>query len=362
MILSSRPVPSLLILLAGLSGSAALAQAPPAPVAVDVVRSETVESTQSATGTVYSRQELLVRAAVPGRLSWIREAGESVQAGEVLARIDATPLILQREERQARIRRNEVQLQNLEDRLQRFSELQADDYYSDGDLTDLRAQRDLARGDLEIARVQIRQLDDQIERATIRAPFAGIVTERNRHAAEEVTRGEQLARLVDTTNIELRAQLPLSWLWRLERGDMLQVQAGGRQLLGTIRQVIPDADRMAQTFEARIDLPAEASSHWAVGQLTAVHLPTALQATALLVPRDALVLRREAKYVYRITTENTAEQVMVELGAGRGDWIVVEADLTAGDRVAVRGAERLADGQSVEIIRDLASERASQAS
>ncbi len=353
-----RIVAAMVLLLPGL----AAAQAPKAPVAVDVVRREAVEAIQAATGAIYSREELLVRAPVSGRLQWIREAGQWVRAGEDLARIDATPLVLQREERLARIRRSEVQLKHLDTRLERFTELKAEDYTTDVELDDLRAQRDLARADLDIARAQVRQLDDQIARATIQAPFDGVLTAQNRYAAEEVAQGEELARMVNVRHVELRAQLPLSWLPRLKTGDVLEASGAGRTLLGTIRSLIPDGDRMAQTFEARIDLPPEAAQIWALGQLTDVRLPTALLDQALLVPRDALVLRREAKYVFRIAPDSTAQQVTVELGAGRGEWIVVQGALSPGDRVAVRGAERLSDGQAVEVVRDLAAERHSQAS
>ncbi len=338
------------------------AQAPRAPVAVDVVRGEAVEAMQTATGAIYAREELLLRAPVAGRLAWILEAGQWAQEGQDLARIDATPLVLQREEQLARIRRSQVQLKNLDTRLQRYTELKAEDYATDVELDDLRAQRDLARADLDIARAQVRQLDDRIARATIRAPFDGVVTAQNRHAAEEVAQGEELARIVNVSEVELRAQLPLSWLSRLKAGDVLEASGAGHTLLGTIRSLIPDGNRMAQTFEARIDLPPEAAQIWAPGQLADVRLPTALLDQALLVPRDALVLRREAKYVYRITPDSTAEQVKVTLGPGRGEWIVVQGELSPGDRVAVRGAERLSNGQAVEVVRDLAAERNPQPS
>lgn len=336
--------------------SAYAAEMPVAPVVVDHVRQDSAQAGQSATATVHSRQELRVRAGVAGRLEWVREAGERVARGDALARIDVVPLTLQREEQLARIHRNEVQLANLASRLARFSELQASNYYSVVELDDLRAQRDLAKADLEIARVQVRQLDDQIARATVVAPFEGLVTEQFRYPGEEVARGEDLAQVFNVGDIELRAVLPLDWLPGLAVGDVLEVRRGAEAaVLGTIRRLIPNADARSQTFEARVDLPASVQPSWVVGQLAAVRLPAALLARALMVPRDALVLRRDATYVFHIDDSEHAQRVPVELGAGRGEWIVVSGALSEGDRVVVRGAERLAPGQMVEVVRDLAN-------
>lgn len=348
------------LLLGGLHATT-LAQAPtpaPAPVVIDIVRSDAVDTVQSATGAVASRQEMSIRAPLQGRLEWIREIGERVSAGGELARIDVVPLKLQLEERKARIDRTRVQLANLELRLSRFSELEASDYTTVMELDDLRAQRDLARGDLAIAQAQVRQLEDRIRRGRILAPFDGLVSQQHRHAGEELNQGDLLGRLLSTTRLEVRAQLPLAWLKRLKPGDVLETQALGVSLLGRIRHLIADADTRAQTFEARIDLPADAAEHWAPGQLADVRMPTALLARSLLVPRDALVLRRQARFVFVVDAQGQARQHAVELGAGRGEWIEIIGALKPGAAVVVRGAERLQDGQRVNVIRDLAAERA----
>lgn len=331
-------------------------QAQSVPVVVDEVRSQNVEGMQAATGSLFSRQEMQLRAPVGGRLEWLQEVGVAVRAGAELARIDATPLLLQREERLARIQRSRVQLEHLEARLARVLQLEAHDYTSLETLDELRAQRDLARSDLKIAEVQVRQLDDQIGRARIVAPFDGLLTAQSRFAGEELSLGEDIARFVNPRNLELRARLPLSWLGQLRAGDVLEASAAGQSFLGQIRHLIPVGDRQAQTFEARMDLPAQAAAHWALGQLTEVRLPAALLAQSLLVPRDALVLRRDAKFVFRLGADGLSEQLPVKLGVGRGAWIVVDGDLRAGERVIVRGAERLQAGQAVQVIRDLASE------
>ena len=67
------------------------------------------------------------------------------------------------------------------------------------------------------------------------------------------------------------------------------------------------------------------------------------------VPRDAVILRQGASYVMRVRADNTAERVAVNLGPGRDNQVQIGGTLRAGDRVIVRGGERLEPGQTVKI-------------
>jgi multidrug efflux pump subunit AcrA (membrane-fusion protein) len=87
-----------------------------------------------------------------------------------------------------------------------------------------------------------------------------------------------------------------------------------------------------------------------VGQLVSVAVPIRAKASTIAIPRDALVLRHNGNFVYRINDDNTAEQIPVELGDSVGDLIAVSGALREGDRVAIRGAENLRDGTPVKVM------------
>ena len=67
------------------------------------------------------------------------------------------------------------------------------------------------------------------------------------------------------------------------------------------------------------------------------------------MPRDALVRRQDRTYVMRVTGDNKAEQVIVTPGTSSGDLVEVRGALNIGDRLVVRGAERLSVGQLVSV-------------
>ena len=79
-------------------------------------------------------------------------------------------------------------------------------------------------------------------------------------------------------------------------------------------------------------------------------MPSADPIEVLAVPRDALVLRREGTSVFRILEDDTAERVTVSTGLGAGGMIQVTGGLAVGDRVVIRGAERLREGQKVSVL------------
>ncbi len=62
------------------------------------------------------------------------------------------------------------------------------------------------------------------------------------------------------------------------------------------------------------------------------------------------MLRRDGAFVFRVNADNTAERIAVEPGVGAGDLISVSGALEPGDRVVVRGGERLQPGQPVKLL------------
>ena len=333
---------SLLCLLAGTAF--AQQEMPARVVQIAAVERTEIAPTIAVPGTIYSRNEVQVTAGVAGQLIMVAEPGTIVEQGDPIARIDKQPLLLQRAEQEALLQRAEINVRQLESQLRRQRELHGSSLVSEFELEQTQANRDLAVSDANITRVRIRQIDDQIRRAEVRAPFTGIMTSRAHRGGEDVARGETLARLTDITNMEVRAFVPLKHLPRTDVGDAIRVFAADASFDGTIRALVPTGDVRSQTFEARIDLPVSATASWTVGQLVSVAVPIRARANVLAVPRDALVLRHNGSFVFRIKDDQTAEQVAVELGDSAGDLIAVSGALREGDRVAIRGAENLRDG------------------
>jgi len=184
----------------------------------------------------------------------------------------------------------------------------------------------------------------------VRAPFDGVVISRERRSGEDVARGEALARLTDIANLEVRAFVPLKHLPRVAVGAPIDVFATDARHTGAIRALVPTGDVRSQTFEAMIDLPLDAAAAWTVGQLVSVAVPIRSGQPALAVPRDALVLRANGTFVFRINEQDRAERIAVQIGDSSGELVSIRGDLAEGDRVAIRGAENLDEGAQVRVL------------
>jgi multidrug efflux pump subunit AcrA (membrane-fusion protein) len=102
-------------------------------------------------------------------------------------------------------------------------------------------------------------------------------------------------------------------------------------------------------IEVRVALE---DADWVIGSAVRVALPDGQALPVVAVPRDALILRQAATYLFRVGDDSTVEQIMVTTGVGEGELIEVRGAIRPGDRVVVRGGERLQAGQSVTLADD----------
>ena len=333
-------------LLAALTAAAEppAAERPVVEIGTVSVRPVTIESWIP--GSIVSRSDARIATVIPGRVVWIAEIGTPVTLGAALARLDDTLPRLRVEDLRAQVARARAQQQLNSSQLERFNRLAATQVLSASQLDDARAQREMSTDDLSRAEAQLREAEYEIAQSVIRAPFAGVVTERFIQRGEYLQTGAATVRLVNTGTTEARATAALSLAGNVHPGQIVAVRDHGVEQRGRVRTVVPVGDDRSRQFEVRVALE---SAEWLVGTPVEVSLPATGVRTAVTVPRDALVIRQNHSYVLRLTRANTVEELDVTPGAGFGDVVEVRGPLAAGDRLVIRGGERLVAGQAVRV-------------
>jgi len=329
-----------------LASEALSADPPPAvPVVVTMARAEKLGASLQATGTVVSRNDARISGEVGGTLAWIAEPGANVKRGETIARIDGERLALQLRDNEAAVKRLEAQLQLLHTQSARLETL-GNNVVSQSQLDEAQSREDMAEQEVEQARVARDRARLDLNRAAVRAPFDGVVAERLRQSGEFVAGGTPLLRLVNDHDLEIVARAPMTTADTVNAGAVAQLIDGEKRSSGKVRAVIPVGDERSRMLELRIDL---ADRSWRVGAPVRVEIaPQSLKAV-VTVPRDAVILRQGASYVMRVKSDNTAERVAVNIGPGHANNVQIDGLLQAGDRVVVRGGERLEPGQTVKV-------------
>lgn len=322
---------------------------PRTPVKVETAVSRPMSSHAVAPGTVISLHDARISAEVAGRLEWIVDVGDELESGDVIARIDDSTLQLQLQDDMATIRRTQASVDYLKQQLARFEQLASEHNAAKDQIDDSRSQLTMAGQDLIQAQVARDRTLDLIRRSEIRAPFSGQVVERLRQAGEFLSVGGEVIRLVDTRNIEVRAQAPITVAPYLYDGQDVEIIDGTRSVPSKIRRVIPVGDARSRLIEVRIDID---DPTLVIGAPVRVSLPQSEPMNVVAVPRDALILRQDNTYLFKVNDEGTVEQINVQTGIGNGAYIEVRGNVFDGDQVVVRGGERLQPGQPVTVAAD----------
>lgn len=355
-----RPLPKLLlaIALAGVlalplvkpdadaSAPADTADAAPAIVSVAPAVSTAFAPRHWSPGSVISRRDARVAGEQSGRVVEVAAVGQRVRKGQALAVLDDTALRLREQEGQADLARIQAQLALANRQEQRYAQLAAQQNIARAQYDQLRADRDVLAQDRARVQAQLAQTRHQRTQMVVRAPFDGIVAERHTQLGEYLITGGSVARLVDTGAQEVRVRAPVDLARHLAEGTDVRVRSAGEERTYPISALVPVGDEASRQLELRIaveglDIP--------VGTAVDVGLPSAGTRTVVAVPRDAVILRREGDFVMRVDAAGKAERVPVKTGAEVDGLVEVTGSVAAGDRLIVRGGERVEPGQSLDI-------------
>lgn len=319
---------------------------PPTPVNVVEARVSNIFPTSWVSGSVISNNDAQLAAEVSGRLVYIAEVGDRISKGKALARIDDTLNKLEVSELEATLASAEHNYQFLVKEVKRIEGLVKQNLSAQSDLDKTRNDKDMAKARVLQEKSRLGAAKQRLAYTTIKAPFDGVVTQRLSNLGEVVANGTKVIQLVEIENLEVTAQVPLTVFQYLQKGSELDIKSPLGDAKATVKSVVPVADIRSHLMELRLAVQA---SDWPVGLNVRVAIPSGPSSSQLVVPRDALVLRREGNAVFRINGENKAERVPVGLGVASGEVIAIEGDVQAGDKIVIRGSERLQPGQAVAI-------------
>jgi RND family efflux transporter MFP subunit len=340
-----------LVSLVWLLSLTSVAAAPNGPPAASVVLESVTEMAVGEPATfnafVRSRHDIALPATVDGEMLWVMPEGAVVKQGETIAKVDDRQLTLQRDEQQLLANRAAINVKYLEGEVERLSLLQQANLAAKTQLAEIVSRRDFARNDYLVANSRVAQFQETLDRTRIVAPVDVVVVQRLIEAGEFAHRGDSVVRVINPNELEIQVLVPVAYLNRLDRELPIEITVADISFRAPLRSVVQLSDQQSQTFGLLLDVPNEVSSQIVAGQFANATIAISDQRRSLFVPRDALVLRSEGSFVFRVNENNVARRVDVTVGNGQGSLVSVSGELAEGDRVAVRGLERLQDGQSV---------------
>jgi RND family efflux transporter MFP subunit len=302
--------------------------------------------TFAAPGSVVAMNDAHIASEVEGKVDKVAEVGDIVRAGDPVAVLNQDLLKLQYASDEATVVRLRATLHYDEAQAERMDRLVKAHAIATSTRDETISTRDQDKAQLTQAIADAAKSEYQLDHGAIRAPFPGRVAARLINPGEYATVGKDIVRLVDIDDVEISVPAPISASRYLSPGAALTMEIEGKPVVGKVRATVPVGDVNSRTIEVRIPIKA---SDGVVGDAVKVLIPSASPRRVLAVPRDALVLREDTTYVFRVRKDSTVERVAVETGTEDGSLVEIKGEVNAGDRIVVKGAERLEVGQTVRV-------------
>jgi RND family efflux transporter MFP subunit len=183
--------------------------------------------------------------------------------------------------------------------------------------------------------------------ATLRAPFAGVVTAKLAHVGEMGMPGRPVCVVEDKTALRFEATVPENLTPMFERGRTIQVRLDllDAPVTTTVAEISPNADAASRTVLVKLDLPADPRLR--AGAFGRATVPKS-EVRALTVPARGVVRRGQLLAVY-VAAVGHARLRLARVGRTTGERIELRSGLRDGEQVVVAEAEALVDGQPVTV-------------
>lgn len=322
------------------SGASANREQAAVTVEVAAATRQAVTASYSTTAALEAPNEAQVVAKTSGvLLQLLVEEGDTVKAGQVLARIDP-------ERTRLEVRRSEAQLRKLEAELARSKELFERKLIAADVYEKIRFDVQTQQAVYDMAKLELSYTD-------IVAPISGVIAQRMAKVGNLIQLNSALFRIVDVSRVEATLNVPERELATMQAGAPVQVQIDalpGLTFTGRVDRISPVIDAGSGTF--RVVCAFEPDARLRPGMFGRVRVLYEQREDVLTVPRAALLEDDGEAAVYRVV-DGKAKRTPVQLGYLSGEVVEIRAGLEAGDAVVTTGKVTLRDGASVQVLNPL---------
>ncbi len=307
--------------------------AAPAAVQVDVVRvrQQTLAQEVAAVGSLLAQNAVTLRAESSGRIAAILfEEGTRAQAGQVLVQLDTDVL-------QAELQQAQAALQLAASRAHRAQQLHQQGFISS------QAQ-DESQSERAVAAAQVKIIQTRIEKSQIKAPFSGMLGLRYVSVGDYVANGTEIVDIASIDQLQVDFRIPEQYLGQIQVGTPIRLRLDAlaqSEFIGQVNAISPMIDEQGRSVVLRAHVP-NPDGRLRPGQFARIVVELD-EMEALVVPETAIVPSGQAHYVYRVTDQDQAQRVEVQIGIRRDGWVQVSG-LQPDDVVLVTGLQKVQDG------------------
>lgn len=325
---------------------------------VRLMQLKAVNSIESNTysGELRAEHETRLAFRVAGKVvQKMVRVGDTVKAGQVLARLDASDYQLAAVAATAQQTAANVDVEQNRKEIKRFEALRDQGFISATEFERRTAQLSGASAKADAARAQAHANRNQASYSVLLAEHAGVVVSLDIEPGQVIGAGQIIGKLSSPGNLEVVIAVPESDLAALKTASQHLVRfpaLAATPVDATLRELSPEADPLTRTFSAKFSLASmpEGVRPGMTAQLTLAQAAT----PTLRAPLTALFEHKgqPAVWVWHPKTQQVHAQV-VTLGAYHGSEVEIQRGVSAGMEIVTAGAHLLHEGQLAQRAEEL---------
>ena len=335
-------------------------------VEVDKVILESLNQTIPVIGRVISLKEANVPAAVIGKIENVFvEVGDKVKKGQILASIDTERYLWLAEIATANVNATKAEIKSAKAEtninlieLNRMEDLRDSSAFNVAKYERLQslhisliAKEEIVEAKLNSVLQEEKLAKLNLKRATVKAPFDGIIELKMIELGEAVGLGFTLFKLVSDSLLEIEADVPSNRARILEINNNIKISTTDMISFNSkLRALGVRENSNTRTIPIHLTFnKGKISRNLFVGENVNIFIPIGPGLKAPTVHKDA-ILKREGMSLVYVVEEEKAIIKPLKLGDGVGNRFIVLGGIQEGDTVVIKGNERLRPGQKVKPI------------
>ena len=323
---------------------------PAALVETDVLKKKELNDLQEFIGTVNFDKKSKIASESSGIAKNINfEVGQKVKKDEVMVQIDSDILDAQIKASKSAVNMYTVQLKNAKKNFERFSALLEKKSIAQKIYDDSKLEYDVANENLISANAKLNELIIQKSKKQIKAPFSGVIVEKNINTNEWLNQGSQVATIVNTQDLEIIFNLPISFINGLKEGDIYDIDISEQTIKAKLYAAIPSGDKLTRTFPVRFK--ADIKDMFVFdGASAKINFAKETKSEALVINRDAVIKRFNMDVIFAVV-ENKAVMIPVIVTTYSGmDAAITGQGLVDGMQIITKGNERVFPDMDVKVL------------
>jgi RND family efflux transporter MFP subunit len=311
------------------------------PVKAAAVEQRSIDNGVELTGSFEARQTLPLVAQAQGSIIALNiQEGQSIGAGQVIARIDPTTI-------QSNLATAQATYNNAVKNKERYQRLVQAGAISQKQYEDVALN-------VENARAEVNSIQQQMKYTVVHSPMSGIIGEVKVERGSFATAGMELGTVVDISRLKMVLKVSEEDVIKLKKGQPVSIQTEvypNKLFNGTISLISVQADA-GRKYDVEVEVPNSNTFPLKAGMFGTARLnaQTTDKGAKIFVPRQAIVGSIQDAQVFVLNRDSTVTARKIDVQNESGNDVVVLKGLAAGEKVVISGQINLQSGHKVRVV------------